>query len=205
MMYEKGWGKKLTYVIGFARDHVVDVTRRYTQKFDELLSRRNQFSEQELKRAVAAISECATDRSLAALPEPLASKRRAVLERRAEEEEQQLSGQAAPIKPEEEVGRTSGDANWRSQRGELGATAEAKEKALQLSEKGLDSGPEKVSAASGGGYPAAAQTAPAAAQAAAAPVGGAQAAARARFAELVASGLSPTEAAVKVLQEAKTS
>merc|ERR1719334_2662817 len=126
MMYEKGWGKKLTYVIGFARDHVVDVTRRYTQKFDELLSRRNQFSEQELKRAIAALSEFATDRSLAALPEPFASKRRAALERRAEEEEQQLSAQAAPIKPEEEVGRTSGDANWRSQRGELGATAEAK-------------------------------------------------------------------------------
>ena len=30
----KGWGKKLTYCIGFARDHVVDVTRRYTQSFE---------------------------------------------------------------------------------------------------------------------------------------------------------------------------
>jgi hypothetical protein len=30
-MYERGWNKKLSYVIGFARDHVRDVTRRYTR------------------------------------------------------------------------------------------------------------------------------------------------------------------------------
>jgi len=189
MVYEKGWGKKLTYILAFARDHVVDVTRRYTQKLSEL--QRNQFPEDQLKRAIAALSEFSTDRSLAELPEDLASKRRAVLERRAEEEEKLLSGQAAPITPEEQVGRTSGDAAWRSQRGELGATAASKDKALQLSEKGLDSGP-KVSAPGSGGYSGKAS-----------PVSDPQAAAKARFAELVASGLPPNEAALKVLQEAR--
>lgn len=39
MMYEAGWRKKLSYVIGFAKDHVMDVTRRYTHKLDEVLER----------------------------------------------------------------------------------------------------------------------------------------------------------------------
>lgn len=39
MMYEAGWGKKLSYVIGFAKDHLMDVTRRYTHKLDEVLER----------------------------------------------------------------------------------------------------------------------------------------------------------------------
>ena len=41
LMYEHGWGKKLTYVIAFSKDEVVDVTWRYTCKQQELLRRRN--------------------------------------------------------------------------------------------------------------------------------------------------------------------
>ena len=29
-MYEKGWNKKLSYVLAFAKDHIMDVTWRYT-------------------------------------------------------------------------------------------------------------------------------------------------------------------------------
>lgn len=34
LLYEKGWGKKLTYVIATARDCMVDVTKRYTLDFE---------------------------------------------------------------------------------------------------------------------------------------------------------------------------
>eukprot|EP00971_Amphidinium_carterae_P027475 541143-Amphidinium_carterae.1 len=55
LVYEKGWGKKLTYCIAFARDHVRDVTLRYTRNYNSVLQRRNQFSEAELERAVKAL------------------------------------------------------------------------------------------------------------------------------------------------------
>ena len=32
-MYENGWSKKLSYVVACAKDHVVDVTPRYTERF----------------------------------------------------------------------------------------------------------------------------------------------------------------------------
>ncbi|CAI5935479.1 unnamed protein product [Closterium sp. NIES-65] len=35
LLYEKGWGKKLSYVFGVGRDGVADVIRRYTRKWSE--------------------------------------------------------------------------------------------------------------------------------------------------------------------------
>jgi hypothetical protein len=37
MMYEGGWGKKLTYVVSSNVFETVDVTRRYTAKWCDLL------------------------------------------------------------------------------------------------------------------------------------------------------------------------
>ncbi|CAE7353140.1 NGLY1 [Symbiodinium sp. CCMP2456] len=182
LMYEKGWGKKLTYCIGFARDHVVDVTRRYTQSFEELLPRRTQCAEEELKKAVSAIDEFALDRSLVPYPETAAAARRALLSARADAEAQETTHVATKA---EEVGRTSGDAAWRAQRGELGANDAAKQKALDCSETGLEqAGTSRPST----GYKGAED---------------AQAALRARVAKLMATGLSANDALLKVLEEAK--
>jgi peptide-N4-(N-acetyl-beta-glucosaminyl)asparagine amidase len=40
LLYEAGWGKKLSYVVAVAKDEVVDVIHRYTRQWDQVLSRR---------------------------------------------------------------------------------------------------------------------------------------------------------------------
>ncbi|THU75034.1 hypothetical protein C4D60_Mb04t39660 [Musa balbisiana] len=40
LLYEKGWNKKLNYVIAIAKNGTYDVTKRYTRKWHEVLARR---------------------------------------------------------------------------------------------------------------------------------------------------------------------
>jgi hypothetical protein len=56
MMYEGGWGKKLTYVISCSCFETVDVTRRYTSKWQEVLQRRLEVPEYWLSRLLAQLN-----------------------------------------------------------------------------------------------------------------------------------------------------
>ena len=38
--YEQGWNKKLSYIVACSNEEIVDVTRRYTRKFDDVCTRR---------------------------------------------------------------------------------------------------------------------------------------------------------------------
>ncbi|PON73862.1 Transglutaminase-like [Parasponia andersonii] len=59
LLYEKGWNKKLNYVIAIAKDGVCDVTKRYTRKWHEVLSRRNITTESALSSILNKIvQEC---------------------------------------------------------------------------------------------------------------------------------------------------
>jgi hypothetical protein len=137
LIYEQGWGKKLTYCIAFARDNVRDVTERYTKKYNEVLTRRTEFPEEQLRRVMVALDEFATDSGVSNLPPPTAEERRKVISQRSEAETKEFAASAADLKAEEQVGRTSGDQAWREQRGELGANADAKARAIACSETGI--------------------------------------------------------------------
>jgi peptide-N4-(N-acetyl-beta-glucosaminyl)asparagine amidase len=52
LVYESGWGKKLNYIVACSPDEVVDVTRRYTKRWMEVLSRRTLANEISLERAI---------------------------------------------------------------------------------------------------------------------------------------------------------
>lgn len=139
LVYEQGWGKQLTYCLAFGRDNVVDVTKRYTKKYTEVLTRRGQFPEDALKRVMSALDEFALGHGVAKFDASTAEARRAALGQRAGKEQKEFadSTAASELKAGEQVGRTSGDKDWREQRGELGANAEAKAKALACSDSGV--------------------------------------------------------------------
>ena len=112
LTYEVGWGKKLTYILAFGQHEVVDVTARYTRSWDAVLSRRTLLSEEELSKIIEAV-----DSSMqAGLPVPAWRK-----QEEAELQRRKAEG-AGALSLAELSGRTSGSADWRAERGELGAT-----------------------------------------------------------------------------------
>jgi peptide-N4-(N-acetyl-beta-glucosaminyl)asparagine amidase len=136
LMYEAGWGKKLSFIIAVGEDHVVDVSRRYTRDFSSLLrhGRTAVLAEGPAARAVARQHRAQLRSVLAAeraLP-PAAARTAASAARRARRArllfEQLALLDAARSETElaeaERQGRVSGDANWRRLRGEDGSRRE---------------------------------------------------------------------------------
>lgn len=57
LMYEAGWGKKLSYIIAYSKDEVQDVTWKYSSNHKEVLLRRNMCTENELVTTLMAMRE----------------------------------------------------------------------------------------------------------------------------------------------------
>ena len=114
-LYEGGWSKKLNYVIALSKDDVVDVTRRYTKKYDEVKQRRTLCPEPQLQVVVTMMN-------LALWYRQSADRRRVLLERQRVEQTE-LHGDMAVehvLRTGQLAGRTTGSAEWRRARGEIG-------------------------------------------------------------------------------------
>ena len=128
LLYEQGWGKKLSYVIAFGRDGVVDVSKRYTKDFSELAGRRTHIRESELSAAIATMTARrrqarGLDESRRRQLEARDALERCELERGASSESDGGEGgkdadAAAPLLSL--PGRISGSAEWKAARGECG-------------------------------------------------------------------------------------
>ncbi|XP_036423576.1 peptide-N(4)-(N-acetyl-beta-glucosaminyl)asparagine amidase [Colossoma macropomum] len=133
LLYEVGWGKKLSYIFAFSKDQVVDVTWRYSCKHQEVLSRRTQVKEPWLLHTVNGLN-AVRQQALSA------ERKRELLERLVVELVEFISPKSP--KPGELGGRISGSLAWRAARGETGASG-SKEKAAGFvfipteSEKGV--------------------------------------------------------------------
>eukprot|EP01130_Rhizamoeba_saxonica_P003358 TRINITY_DN1422_c0_g1_i4.p1 TRINITY_DN1422_c0_g1~~TRINITY_DN1422_c0_g1_i4.p1 ORF type:complete len:850 (+),score=133.76 TRINITY_DN1422_c0_g1_i4:302-2551(+) len=114
MMYEAGWGKKLSYVLAFSAEEVVDVTKRYTNKWPEVQSRRNLVPEEWLSSIIINFNQ--------SLLNSFNNTRVSKILKRSKNEQIELSSlENKVIKTEEMDGRVSGSMEWRESRGEMGS------------------------------------------------------------------------------------
>uniref|UniRef100_A0AAY4EU34 Peptide-N(4)-(N-acetyl-beta-glucosaminyl)asparagine amidase n=1 Tax=Denticeps clupeoides TaxID=299321 RepID=A0AAY4EU34_9TELE len=116
LMYEIGWGKKLSYILAFSKDQVVDVTWRYSCKHEEVLNRRTEVQEPWLLHTLNRLN-AVRQQSLSA------DRKKELLERLLVELVEFISPKTP--KPGELGGRISGSLAWRAARGETGAGSEA--------------------------------------------------------------------------------
>lgn len=143
-----GWNKNLSYVISFSRHSVVDTTARYTRKYNDVLLRREslgeKFVDQQIKFFDKQMSDSymerirgpgviisATNMWGGSLPALLGTYDVSLMDliARKKSHARELLGfmfsSEQSWRPEESIGRISGDDAWKRQRGEEGKPHES--------------------------------------------------------------------------------
>ena len=140
-MYEQGWGKKLSYVVGVTHDSVADVSKRYTRKFlsEEFQFRRREFSQSEATSDQVFLQMNSTLRQMSNVPKGRAEE----LDKRKSMEEKFFNTvQSSGVWDSDyREGRISGSLAWKAARRELGETAavsESDEKSEEGSKPSLE-------------------------------------------------------------------
>jgi thiol-disulfide isomerase/thioredoxin len=130
-MYEAGWGKHISYVVAASKNHVVDVTPRYTRKFctEDFQARRRAITTSEIES-----EQILRQLNRSVLQANLASNVREDLVQRLESEQVVLQKYKSMTTWPSEYsrGRISGSLVWKVQRseaGKKGSTANEKDSA----------------------------------------------------------------------------
>lgn len=114
LVYEKGWGKKLSYIFAFTHRSVTDVIKKYSRNWDDVVTRRTKCSESTLEALVKSTNDEALN----------GVKDAGEIRKRRDQDiahfEAAFRAGNADVKAEEMVGRESGSLEWRLARGELG-------------------------------------------------------------------------------------
>lgn len=116
LMYEKGWKKKLTYIIAYSKDEVQDVTWRYTRDQEAVMKRRKTCTEQNLRQFLQSLNDQRQNS-----PNYSCARREYVVKRNLLELADMLyiPGLQNENSDDTYEGRTSGSLAWRLARGEI--------------------------------------------------------------------------------------
>ena len=140
LMYESGWGKKLTYVFSIGDNEIIDSTRRYTKKWPETLERRSLVSEAWLRNYLSTLD--ASMRNSRSLWSP------AMREQELGELRSNVSAADTGMrKVGETVGRISGSAAWVESRQEDGGGNDAAQRFKRIFQTLVESGLDPNAAA----------------------------------------------------------
>ncbi|KAG9095748.1 Peptide-N(4)-(N-acetyl-beta- glucosaminyl)asparagine amidase [Ceratobasidium sp. 370] len=113
LLYDRGWGKKMSYVVAFSVDGATDVSRGYVQDSAEMFKRRRQAPEGALIQELATIT--------AARRRNLSQTKKTQLEAEDAIERAWLAASDQRAKqPKAEPSRISGTQEWKEARGETG-------------------------------------------------------------------------------------
>ncbi|KAK6022327.1 transglutaminase-like protein [Ostertagia ostertagi] len=131
LLYEKGWGKNLSYVIAFGTDHVYDVTWRYVLDPRKTLKLRNKVREPVLSNFLSKLN-------LRAGVDSTPSRATELRRRRVRELVEFLIIGKRRDDGQVYGGRMSGDVEWRAARSELGCSSKQEPSIITLT-------PEEIS------------------------------------------------------------
>jgi len=112
LVYEAGWGKKLTYVVASSKDEIQDVTWRYSKDHSATTQRRKLVRPKWLVRSLLKLTDQIQEQYK---PE----EKSRLTQRRLKDCLEMLTPRK--VKEDDKVGRKTGSLAWRLARGELGA------------------------------------------------------------------------------------
>ena len=136
LLYEAGWGKKISYVIAYSIEDIQDVTWRYTAHPSDVLSRRTGCRETWLVHTIMELRKSIQQER--SRRNAMTSARLMLLAERTALElcELMMEKRQASNLP----GRTTGSEDWRRARGELGTTSTTKPHTIVPTEAEVDIG-----------------------------------------------------------------
>ena len=137
LLYEAGWGKKISYVIAYSPDDIQDVTWRYTAHPSDVLSRRTACREIWLVQTIVDLRKNIQQERLSR--NMMTSAHVMLLTERTAIELVELMMEKKPLAGNL-PGRTTGSEEWRRARGELGTVAAIKSHDIVPTEMEVDSG-----------------------------------------------------------------